>query len=362
MRRLWFGRQRRHGRQRRQQQRWHGGRRGHVGIRGTSGSAGAAGSAGATGAGGATALPEGNTGIASRHPGDVGIGSDPDVIFADDFEGYTRGADLNNRWDAVYQNQYVDITTDAANVYRGGKALQFTLPQQTAELSDATDKMVSPEQDVLFLRYYSKFQPPYDVVGSSHNGSSISAHYFINGQATPGVPADGTNKFLANLENWRGEAATPSPGDLNIYLYHPEQREPVRRPLLPERRRVAQHQHPFTFGPGFVSRPDIIPQLDRWYCYEYMLKANTPGQRDGRIAVWLDGRAGGRLPGPAPARRRDAEDRPLRSVVPHRLEPERAGAQVVRQRRRRQVVHRADRTLTREHAIRRGHRNISPRV
>src|SRR4029453_848314 len=43
--------------------------------------------AGLTGAGGGTMLLQGNTGIASRHPGDAGIGSDPDVIFADDFEG-----------------------------------------------------------------------------------------------------------------------------------------------------------------------------------------------------------------------------------------------------------------------------------
>ena len=61
-----------------------------------------------------TALQQGNNGIASRHPGDVGIGSDPDVIFADDFESYTRGADLSNRWDSVYQRQYVDITTEVA--------------------------------------------------------------------------------------------------------------------------------------------------------------------------------------------------------------------------------------------------------
>src|SRR6185369_11404171 len=147
------------------------------GTAGTSGTGGAAGgaTAGSTGTGGASGLPQGNSGIAARHPGDVGIGSDPDVIFADDFEGYTRDADLNNRWDAVYQNQYVSITTDAANVYRGAKALQLSLPQQTAELSDAVDKVLSEEQDILFLRYYSKFQPPYDVVGSSHNGSSISA-------------------------------------------------------------------------------------------------------------------------------------------------------------------------------------------
>src|SRR4029077_8869798 len=142
-------------------------------------SAGATGSGGTTGAGGLAPLPEGGSGIASRHPGDVGIGSDPDVIFADDFEGYTVGADLTKRWDAVYQNQYVDITTVAANVYRGTKALQFTLPQQTAELSDGTDKLGCPDLHVLCLRYYSKFIPPYDVVGASHNGSSISAHYFI---------------------------------------------------------------------------------------------------------------------------------------------------------------------------------------
>ena len=263
---------------------------GSAGTSGTTGSAGnATGSAGSTGAGGASALPQGNTGIASRHPGDVGIGSDTDVIFADDFEGYAQGSDLNNRWDAVYQNQYVAITTDTANVYRGSKALQFTLPQQTAELSDATDKVVSPEQDVLFLRYYSKIQPPYDVVGSSHNGAMISAHYFNNGQATPGVRANGTNKFLANLENWRGEAATPSPGDLNIYLYHPEQRSDYGDHFFPNGDVSPNTSLKFTYGAGFVSRPNIIQELGRWYCYEYMLQANTPGQRDGRIAVWLDG-------------------------------------------------------------------------
>jgi hypothetical protein len=254
------------------------------------------GAGGAAGMGGGGALPEGNAGIAARHPGDVGIAGDPDVIFADDFEGYARGADVNQRWEAVYQNQYVGIATDPANVYRGSKALEFTLPQQTAELSDATDKLVSPEEDVVFLRYYSKFQPPYDVVGSSHNGSSISAHYFVNGQATPGVPANGTNKFLANLEDWRGDAATPSPGYLNIYLYHPEQRSQWGDHFFPTGMVLPNSSMPFDFGPSFTSRPDVLPALDRWYCYEYMLRANTPGQRDGRIAFWVDGKLAADFP------------------------------------------------------------------
>src|SRR5436190_23025183 len=36
------------------------------------------------------ALPEGNTGIASRYPDDIGIAADTDVIFADDFESYAK--------------------------------------------------------------------------------------------------------------------------------------------------------------------------------------------------------------------------------------------------------------------------------
>ena len=289
---------------------------GHSGERSTDGGAGGNGEAAAGGTPGASggaggggvgtggtpadggdrpsaALPEGNTGIGSKHPGDVGIGADSDVIFADDFESYptnSQGPDINKRWDAVYQNQYVGIATDAANVHGGKQALELTLPQGTAELSDGTDKILTDEQDTLYLRYYSKFEPPFDVVGSSHNGSSISAHYFNGNMATPGVPADGTNKFLVNLENWRGDATTPSPGQLNVYVYHPEQRSAYGDHFFPTGLVDPNTSIPFDFGPNFVSRPDVIPELGRWYCYEYMVRANTPGKRDGRIAIWLDGK------------------------------------------------------------------------
>ena len=253
-----------------------------------SGTGGGAGSTG--GAAGSGALSEGNVGIASRYPGDVGIDADSAVLFADDFESYAQSSELGSKWTYFYQTQLVAITTNPANVYGGSQALQFTIPQQDEELSDGVDKDISPEQDVLYLRFYSKFMPPYDVVGSSHNGGGISAHYFgPNNQATPGIPADGTNKFLVNLENWRGEASTASPGQLNVYVYHPEQRSQWGDHFYPTGLVNPNTSIPFDFGPDFVSRPDIIQDLDRWYCYELMVQANTPGQRDGRIAAWLDG-------------------------------------------------------------------------
>lgn len=42
-------------------------------------------------------------------------------------------------------------------------------------------------------------------------------------------------------------------------------------------------------NPSTSARPDVIVELGRWYCYEYRVQANTPGQRDGRVSVWLDG-------------------------------------------------------------------------
>ncbi len=40
---------------------------------------------------------------------------------------------------------------------------------------------------------------------------------------------------------------------------------------------------------GFTPRPDFTTDLGRWYCYELMVKSNTPGRSDGRIACWVDG-------------------------------------------------------------------------
>jgi len=240
--------------------------------------------------GGASAqpLPQGNAGIASRHPGDVGIASDPDVVFADDFEAYSTPSQLDARWNAGRFGN-IRIAAEPANRYAGSKALEFTSPMQTAELSNGIARAVSPERDVLFLRFYSRYDATFDVVGSSHNGGGISAHYFVNGMATPGVPANGTNKYLVEYEAWRGDTATANPGDLNLYIYHPEQRTSFGDHFFPDGAVMPNTSIPGDFGPTFVARPRIIPQPGRWYCFELMLRANTPAQRDGRVGLWLDG-------------------------------------------------------------------------
>lgn len=233
-------------------------------------------------------LPQG-PGLAQRYVGDSGITGDSAVVFADNFESYAQAADLWKNWDNVYQMFCTRIAQEAQNVFAGSKSLEFTLPQQSTELSNAVQKVLAKQREILFLRYYAKFENTFDIIGSCHNGGGISAHYFINGQATPGIPANGYNKFLIEFECWRGETQTTNPGQCNVYIYHPEQRTNYGDHFFPNGQVMPNTSIPFDFGPDFVSRPNVTPGLGRWYCHEVMLKANTVGLRDGRVACWLDG-------------------------------------------------------------------------
>lgn len=87
----------------------------------------------------------------------------------------------------------------------------------------------------------------------------------------------------------RGEASEPNPGHLNVYIYHPEQRSMWGDHFFPDGTVLPNTSLPGDFGSEFVARPNRVPELGRWYAYEVMLRANTPGERDGRIAMWLDG-------------------------------------------------------------------------
>src|SRR5690242_722628 len=84
--------------------------------------------------------PPTGAGISADYPGDIGIGSDPRVIFADDFESYGSATDLPDKWDDYYQQQLTRIATEEPNVYAGAQSLEFTMPVTTEEISNAVSK------------------------------------------------------------------------------------------------------------------------------------------------------------------------------------------------------------------------------
>src|SRR5689334_9007038 len=84
-----------------------GGNGGNAGSRTSSSSTGSA--SGGGGSGGSAGGMQTGDGIASMFPGDMGIDGHPDVLFADDFESYSQPSDLEQRYDAVYQMNEIQI-------------------------------------------------------------------------------------------------------------------------------------------------------------------------------------------------------------------------------------------------------------
>jgi hypothetical protein len=237
-------------------------------------------------------LAEGDMGIAAKYPGDKGIDKAPAVLFAENFESCSSVADLRPKWDVLINETHLGITDGAGNKDSRGRSLSMTIPKQDVPLDTGVAKLLTNTQKVLFLRWYQKFDSGWFVPAASvHNGATISSKYYDKGSATPGIRADGHNKFLVNFEN--DNTIGDAPGNMTVYVYWPEQGERFGDHFFPSGMVTpfaGKRSGEATFGKQFEARPDFSPLVDRWYCYECMAKTNTPGERDGRIALWVDGK------------------------------------------------------------------------
>ncbi len=238
-------------------------------------------------------LPEGDNGIAANYPGDHSISNDPSVILADDFESYTSKDQLAKIWNHVFGR--TKLTTDPEGVCHGKQAIEFSVAEKKVMGSFVARFLLDPaeQQDVVFLRYYSKFDAAYNVMGSAHNGGGISSRMFDKntGRSRAGTRANGKNLFHVTLDHGRlKELKVDNPGFLGIYIYHPGQRHQWGDGFFPNGEVIPFSYKKGDFGPHFVPRPKIVTPLGTWHCHEVMLKANTPGKKDGRTAAWVDGK------------------------------------------------------------------------
>jgi len=221
-----------------------------------------------------SATPEG---IAARYPGDKNIGSDPDVILADDFEAYTTAEDLRAKWNTIQWIKFIQIGT--TEHFAGNKSLQFNLPISTAEQSAFVGSSLN-NLETEYLRVYMKWDLGYSVNTSNHNG--ISMRGGVNpktGQAPTGY--DFFTLYVQN-NNLRGE---PPPGWLHAYTYTPEYQQQWGDHWYPD-----GYHFPVATHPNFVKMPNFNPERGKWYCYEMMTRLNTVGKKDGEVKVWVDGK------------------------------------------------------------------------
>jgi hypothetical protein len=242
-------------------------------------------------------LPEGD-GLAAKYPGDVGIEEDPAVVFADGFEELedvvmetTSHGQKGKKWDAAWG--MIRITQEPGNVHSGRQAIE-TAHKSTQPRSHGAEKHLAPGFEVLFLRYYMKFAKEFP--GLHHTGMAISGfpQGVPSGEST-GVRPNGRNHFTVGLDAVQHGQSPGPPGYLEVGCYHMDQGRKWGDLFFPTGE-VHPLENKWLFAEDFVPRPNVVPERGRWYCYELMVKVNTPGERDGRVAFWVDGRLAGDFP------------------------------------------------------------------
>jgi hypothetical protein len=204
-------------------------------------------------------------GIAAQYPGDEGIEKDPRVVFVEDFETGDI-TDLASRWgNAASRNMaFVDEGHAATPGHRSLRIANnghlFTHVRGA---------------DTMFARFYVKF---HEKTGYLHHFVQLLA----DEPPTPwpkggaGLKPDGDKKFTTELGPWGREGKVPAPGMLHFYSYWHE--------MKPD-------GHGDYWGKLFEEDHQDPIQPGRWYCLEFMLKANSrPDLSDGAHAFWVDGK------------------------------------------------------------------------
>jgi len=221
--------------------------------------------------------------LAENYPGDAGIADDPYVLFADNFESGTM-----TKWDQ--QRGRVVMTESQPN--SGRWCVQMPMERGKNHGGDAI-KWFMPGADAVYARLYVKFSPDYQY---NHHFVWLGANQRTNkwsafGKA--GLKPNGTY-YSTGMEPWFAWGKNPPPGEVNLYTYYLD---------MEADRKMNKYWGNGFFPPGpgkgvAAGKDRVIPALNQWQCWEFMIQANTaPDKADGKQAMWVDGKLVGEFTG-----------------------------------------------------------------
>ncbi len=174
------------------------------------------------------------------------------------------------------------LISDSTLAHTGRGAIQFTAVARDGRSSGAgASGWFGPKgYDRVHSRRYIKFAPDYDQGNLNHVGGGLAAVAGTNryrAMGSAGVRPQGDDHFSSAFEPWRDWRRLPAPGYMFLYTY-----------WMDMKRDRDSHYWGNMLGPEEDER--VVLKRDRWYCLEHMIQANTPGEADGELAAWIDGK------------------------------------------------------------------------
>ncbi len=206
-------------------------------------------------------------GLAAAYPLDKGIEEDAAVICSTNFDSdkWREQWSGGNRRTVTMIAEDPDLRLEPLS----GRALRIAVPEGShygASLQYAFARKTGAEPEEVYFRYYLRFADDWDP----QRGGKLPGIGGTYGRAGwGGRPGNGRNGWSARGQfNGRKDGATP----IGFYCYHADMK---RR-----------------YGSSWIWTKDRRGYLknNRWYCVEQYARMNTPGENDGILRGWVDGR------------------------------------------------------------------------
>ena len=206
------------------------------------------------------------TTLAQKYPGDVGIGSDPSVVWYENFAESSVSA-FTSRYDSDTNPAGMALVADHPANSPGQHAIQLT----AGGSHTATDfyKSFGSGYDELWFRYYAKYE------GTAWHHSGLWFGGYNPSQLWPaphaGVKPTGSDRFSLGLEPQTDFAGVP----MDFYAYWMQMHSWKSDPT------GATGDY---WGNTLVHDAEFRMQSNAWVCYEVHLKLN-PDPTNGSGAV-----------------------------------------------------------------------------
>ena len=209
-------------------------------------------------------------GLSAGFQRDVGILSNPSVVFATRFDNPA----WQSEWSAGKEQLSAEpILQDPENrfVPLDGQALKVTVPEGKKTGLNLLYKFrekTGSEPDAMYFRYYLRFA---DSWSPSDGGKLPGLAGTYNRGGWGGRRSDGTNGWSARGRYAISSALAEGQYLLASYVYYADMDT--------------------NYGSAWgwnLGRTGLV-EKNRWYSVEQYVKLNTPGKSDGELKAWLNG-------------------------------------------------------------------------
>jgi hypothetical protein len=217
----------------------------------------------------AVAVAQSQSGLAANYPGDVGIETDPNVVFVEKFEETTT-TNLFARWTDVLNAASMSLSTDVVpGSVAGSHSLNISSIGGGGSDGGHLYRQLTPGvDDTLYVRYYIKYPTG---VNYSHQGIWMGGHNPPVSWPDPqaGIKPVGNDRFSAAAEQIAGTAIS------DHYDYWMNMRMATDGNY---------------WGNRLLNDATVRGVEGQWMCVEQMVKLNNPVTAfNGEHAIWLNG-------------------------------------------------------------------------